>query len=102
MSRSCPAKEMWRMIGQTQSDPEKMRQIRARDAAKKKENPTLTDIVKEEVAKARKKWLEELYVRETMMVRKKLAVSLQLPSLGKSMSEYYLHANVEGVSLSTT
>eukprot|EP00965_Chrysotila_dentata_P105193 3474169-Pleurochrysis_carterae.AAC.1 len=92
---------MWREIGRTQSDPEKMRKIRAAAAEKKRANPTMTDLVKEEVAKARREWQAALYERETMMLRKKLASSLQLPTLNKSLSEYYLHSNIEGVSFST-
>eukprot|EP00965_Chrysotila_dentata_P074473 2459332-Pleurochrysis_carterae.AAC.1 len=63
-----------------------MRQVRQAAKEKAWANPTPSQLAQEEVRKARKMWEEELLLKETMMVQKKLAVSLQLPTLNKSLS----------------
>ena len=57
--------------------------------------------VEKAVAEARTSWRRELTTMHDMMLRKRLAASLQLPTLSKSPEKYWLKVQLEGITASS-
>eukprot|EP00965_Chrysotila_dentata_P125709 4155494-Pleurochrysis_carterae.AAC.1 len=85
------AESMWSQI---RPDPEKIR-TKQREEQRKRENILPSEAARFAVAAAQKEWIANLLEKDTAMVRKKLAVSLQLPTLSKSLAQYFVNVNVE-------
>ena len=58
----------------------------------------VADAVQKAVAEAKKTWADEQVQMHQMMVRKRLATALQLPTLSKPPDKYWVKVNVEGIT----
>eukprot|EP00965_Chrysotila_dentata_P056433 1872518-Pleurochrysis_carterae.AAC.1 len=65
---------------------QKQSEMQAAERKRRLENPSEEDRIKLAVVAAKKDWLESMLIKERAMMRKKLAVSLKMPTLSRSLS----------------